>query len=145
MRPCVSARSFELSFGNFEPLDARSLSQCSSRTPLCFISGLIAMTQPDYISNSFNVFSAVLSKFMFFFRLEDLRQRFKTPLQRLWKGTGGVQAWNRQFREQSVSQPSSSFLFAFQCRKVKDCPTMLRTLSNMHGKEIESNRAKTQV
>ena len=89
LRPCVSARSFELSFGNFEPLDARSLSQCSSRTPLCFISGLIAMTQPDYISNSFNVFSAVLSKFMFFFRLEDLRQRFKTPLQRLWKGTGG--------------------------------------------------------
>ena len=99
LRPCVSARSFELSFGNFEPLDARSLSQCSSRTPLCFISGLIAMTQPDYISNSFNVFSAVLSKFMFFFRLEDLRQRFKTPLQRLWKGTGGVQAWNRQFCE----------------------------------------------
>jgi len=25
------------------------------------------MTQPDYISNSFNVFSAILSKFMFFF------------------------------------------------------------------------------
>ena len=45
------------------------------------------MTQPGYINNSFNVFSAILSKFMFFFPVEDLRQRFKTPLQRPWKGT----------------------------------------------------------
>ena len=54
-RPRVSPRSFVLSFGNFEPLDARPSSQCSSRTPLCFISILIAMTQPGYISNSFHV------------------------------------------------------------------------------------------
>jgi len=88
LRPRVSARSFVLSFVNFEPLDARPSSQCSSRTPLCFISSLIAMVQPGYISNSLKLCFLQVSAILFFlFRLEDPRQGSKTPLQRLWKGT----------------------------------------------------------
>ena len=91
LSPCVSDRSFVLSFGNFEPLDARPSSQCSSRTPRCLFSRFIAMTQPGYISNSFNVFCNFVKIYtvydICFFRLEDLRQRLQMPLQRLWKGT----------------------------------------------------------
>ena len=119
---------------NFEPLDARPSSQCSRRTPPYLISSLIAMTQPGYISNSFNVFSAILSNFMFFFSDGRPKAEIQTAIAEALernKSRPGI----GKFSQPSVNRASSSFLFAFQCRKVKNCPTMLRTLSNHAWKQ----------
>ena len=65
------------------------------------------MTQPGYINNSFNVFSAILSKFMFFFPdgrpKAEIQNAIAEALERNKSRPG-----NRQFSQPRVNRASSA-------------------------------------